>query len=232
MKNKNRVTFPVLSGNHAQTITSVLRQAITVGDIQAGERLDLDDLSKHFGVSRTPVRDAIKQLQTEGLVTIYPRRRVEVSRLDERDIDELFAMREILEKKVLERAIGRLSSEDLEEMKKILERMDKKHTSNDAWLKLNNEFHGIINAASGWERFIAQIDMLRINVDRYLRNYLSIRGRTVPQNQHWELYKACQAGDVKKAKAIVEQHIGETSAALVKHLKHKLAKTKRSSSYE
>lgn len=221
MNNKHRLPLPTLPPNHGQAITAVLRQAITVGDIQAGERLDLDDLSRHFGVSRMPVRDAIKQLQAEGLVTIYPRRRVEVSRLDEKDIDELFAMRGALEKKTLERAIGRLRSEDLSKMRQILEQMDQADTTIDGWLKMNNDFHEIINAASGWERFVAQIDVLRVNVDRYLRNYLSIRGRGSPQNQHWALYEACRTGDVNEAKAIVEQHIGETAEALCNYLKEK-----------
>lgn len=189
------------------------------GNLKAGERLNLDQLSKHFGVSRMPVRDALKQLQAEGLVVIHPHSRVEVVTLDVDDIEELFEMREALESRTVEKAVSRLETSDLARMRQILERMDRGRLNNDHWLKLNNEFHRIINQASGWHRFVESIEVLRVNVDRYLRNYLSIRGRDIPSQQHWALFEACRTGDVNEARQIIAGHIGDTGRALVAYLR-------------
>ncbi|QIE55673.1 GntR family transcriptional regulator [Pikeienuella piscinae] len=207
-----------LHTSRTQTVADALRQAILEGALEAGERLNLDDLSEHFGMSRMPVREAIKMLEAEGLVKIYPYRGVEVSSLGADDLDELFGLRDVLERKAAARAVTRLSEGDLGKMKRILEDMDALMDQHDEWIDLNRQFHKIVNRASGWPRLIEMIDVLRVNVERYVRAYVSMMGRETPQREHWALYEACRNRDPEAAQAAISDHLRHTAESLASHL--------------
>lgn len=196
----------------------VLRESILSGERPAGIRLNLDDIAEELGVSRMPVRDALKQLETEGLVTIYPHRGVEVSELTLDDIEEIFGIRTILEKKAIARAVPKLTLSELELMRQTLTEMDALSGHGSEWMELNTRFHSIINEACGWPRLLEMINVLRANVDRYLRTYWRVMGYKKPQEQHWALYKACQERDVAKAEAILAEHFEDTLKALLSAL--------------
>ncbi|WP_340108264.1 GntR family transcriptional regulator [Pikeienuella sp. HZG-20] len=204
--------------SRTQTVADALRQAILEGALQAGERLNLDDLSEHFGMSRMPVREAIKTLEAEGLVKVYPYRGVEVSSLGADDLDELFGLRDVLERKAVARAVPRLSESDLGEMKRILENMDSLVDQHDEWLDLNRRFHEIINRACGWPRLTEMIDVLRVNVERYVRAYVSMMGRETPQREHWALYEACRDRDPEAAQSVISDHLRHTADSLASQL--------------
>lgn len=213
MAEKRFSRFATLQMSRRDTIVDALRETIQSGELPAGERLSLDEIANEFGVSRMPVREALKQLESEGLVKFYPYRGVEVSVLAPDDLDELFSIRSALEQMALERAVLRLSAEQLEEMHTTLKKMDDTEGWGD-WLELNHRFHHTINEASGWPRLVEMIEMLRVNVERYVRAYLSIQGREKSRNQHWALYEACLNRDVERAKAVIAEHLSDTSSAL------------------
>jgi DNA-binding GntR family transcriptional regulator len=205
----------VLPISRKDIVVEILRESILSCERAAGSRLNLDDIAEHLNVSRMPVREALKQLEVEGLVTIYPHRGVEVSELAIADIEEIFEIRTLLEQKAVEKGIANLTQANLDEMKVILIRMDAIVGNAGEWLELNTKFHNIINVACGWPRLIEMIDVLRVNVDRYLRTYWRLLGYERPQAQHWALYEACLERDIVRAKAIVGDHFKDTSAALV-----------------
>lgn len=211
--------------SRTQAVADALRLAILEGTQQAGERLNLDDLSEHFGVSRMPVREAIKMLEAEGLVKVYPYRGVEVSSLGADDLDELFGLRDVLERKAVARAVTRLSAGDLARMKQILEDMDSLMDQDDKWIDLNRQFHEIINRACGWPRLIEMIDVLRVNVERYIRVYVTMMGRETPQREHWALYEACRDRDPEAAQSVISDHLRHTADALASQLPDAGAKT-------
>ncbi len=215
MKPKNARGPLDLPASRKDAIVETLRAAILSGDIAPGERLNLDDLAQDYGVSRMPVRDALKQLEAEGLVTIYPHRGVEVSQLDAEDIRELFGIRIALEQKAVEMAIGRLRKADLDAMKEILLGMDGLTGRSPDWIRQNAAFHQIINGACGWTRLIGMIDMLRVNVGRYVRSYVATHGTEVPQKQHWDLYRACADADIEAAKRVIHEHLTAAATELV-----------------
>lgn len=206
-------------------VHKVIRAAILDGRLAAGMRLNQDEIAADLDVSRMPVREALKQLEKEGLITFYPYRGVEVARLGPGDIEEMFAIRIALEQLAVERAAQMLTSTDVTRMKQILKRMDQLTEdggtqSTGLWMELNEDYHRIINNAAGWPRLIENIEDLRANVGRYVQMYLELRGRDQPQQEHWALCEALERGDVDLAKDLIAQHLKNTATELTKALSH------------
>lgn len=204
--------------SRTEAVAAGLRAAIVGGRLRAGQKLNLDELARQFGVSRMPVRDALKLLESEGLVRIYPYRGIEVSTLNPDDIDELFGLREVLEQTAAARAIERLTPDALDRMESLLRQMDGLGDDDDRWLALNAEFHAVLNDACGWPRLVEMIGQLRANVDRYVRAYVVGSGRARPQAQHWALVRACRTRDTDAARAVIAEHLRDTAAALLRTL--------------
>lgn len=214
-KTKTHVAAIELPLSRGEAILKAMRADILSGHRAPGERLNIDDLALAYGVSRMPVRDALKQLESEGLVKIFAHRGVEVSQLDAGEIEELFGIRVILEQKAAELAVPRLTAADHAEMKSILERMDRLKGRNQEWAQLNARFHEKINQASGWPKLLGMIHTLRANVERYVRAYIRMSGPENAQAQHWQLYEACVARDIALAKATVALHLDTTVRELL-----------------
>jgi DNA-binding GntR family transcriptional regulator len=204
---------PVLSRMDA--VAEALRVSILSGELEAGQRLNLDAIAEQLGVSRMPVREAVKQLEGEGLVTIYPHRGIEVSRLKLADIEEIFDLRVLLEGHAVARAVPRLTAENLAVMEVALHWMDRADISPRVWMDQNRIFHDVVNLACGSPRLIALIASLRDNVERYIRAYLTVRGREHPQRQHHEMFNACRDGDVARAVEVISAHVGDTAHMLI-----------------
>jgi DNA-binding GntR family transcriptional regulator len=202
---------PAVTRKDAVLLT--LRRAIIEGTLAPGVRLDSGDIAARLGCSRMPVRDALKELEAEGLVTCYPSRGTEVSRLDRHDIEQLFGIRLALESLAIRRAAEGLTEADFEVLRATLLEMD---ATDDLgrWLTLNEAFHARLNAASGWPRLVEQIERLRRNIERYVRARIRFDGRAGPQAQHWALYEACRARDAERACAILSDHLSRTARTL------------------
>ncbi|PZX36767.1 DNA-binding GntR family transcriptional regulator [Roseinatronobacter thiooxidans] len=200
-------------------VLGLIRSAIVDGRLSAGQKLDQNEIATSLGVSRMPVREALKHLQAEGLVVVYPYRGVEVARLDPADIRELFAIRGALEKLAIGKAMEALCHEDFLEMDTVLKAMDRlvdDTGSSDEWAVLNRRFHERINAACNWPRLLESIDQFRANVERYVRLYISVRGKEQSQREHWAILEACRTGDIATAQDIIEAHSRNTAEYLIK----------------
>lgn len=191
-------------------VLQILRTAIIEGRLEPGARLEPDRIAADLGCSRMPVREALKVLETEGLVSCYPFRGTEVSQLRAEEVEELFAMRTALECLALTRAVPNLTDQELAKMREILTHMDAPQ-EREHWRELNQRFHSIINNASGWPRLVEQIDVLRRNVERYVRIWVDSEGYETPQRQHWALYEACRIRDVAQAQRVLEEHFRDTA---------------------
>ncbi|MCS0502133.1 GntR family transcriptional regulator [Ancylobacter mangrovi] len=190
-----------------------LRRAISEGELAPGQRLDPASIALQLRCSRMPVRDAIKELEAEGLVVSYPSRGTEVSRLERSDIEQIFGIRLALEKVALERAVFRMGEEDHGALHDLLLRMDEP-SDLKSWLALNEAFHSHIAQASGWPRLVTQIERERRNIDRYVRVRVRVDGHEQPQREHWELYQACVERDAARACSILERHLNRTAQLL------------------
>src|SRR5579872_6296144 len=134
-----------------QSLTSAvaekLREQIIRGDIPEGMQLRQDAIANQFQVSRIPVREALRQLDAEGLITIVPNRGAVVPALSPDDVEELFTIRALLEPEVLRLSIPRLTEEDFAEAEVVLRRYEGELQHEDhlfSWGRLNWQFHSIL----------------------------------------------------------------------------------------
>jgi len=195
-------------------IAAALRARILRGELGGGSRLDIDEIAAAHGVSRTPVRDALKQLETEGLVRVFPYRGVEVTTLSQADLEELFGIRVALERLCIGRVMDRVTPQALEGMRRTLRRMDRSKRRDEAWTDLNTGFHNALYEASGWPHLAEMLRTHRVNIERYVRARSDDLGTARQQAQHWALLEAMERGDRAAALATIEAHYTDTVSAM------------------
>ena len=176
--------------------------------------MPLDDL----GVSQIPVREALAQLKAEGLVTYKSNRGAFVTSLSPREAKEIYLMRIALETMALEHAIPNLTKTDLARAKSALMVINVE-TDTAKWAELNWEFHAAVYQPAGMPHLLSTLEMLHINVGRYLVLYLDgMAFQQKSQVEHYALLKACEDGDIKTAIALLKQHLLDASNSLETYL--------------
>ena len=200
-------------------VTASLRDAIVHGVYHSGERLNQSELAAQYGISRIPVREALRQLEAEGLVTFDHNHGTRVARLSEEDVRDIFEMRVELESLALRAAIPRATPQDLEVARKLLDRMDRLQDAPDEWLHLNNRFHATLYAPGRRHHLLRTIRTLRHAVEPYLRLYLlALRRFEASQAQHRKIFQAYARRDVRKARAELRTHLLDTMRELLRAL--------------
>jgi DNA-binding GntR family transcriptional regulator len=197
-----------------EAVADALRLDILRGRLGAGTRLDIDEIAARHGVSRTPVRDALKQLEAEGLVQVLPYRGVEVTSLTDDDLRELFAIRIALERLAVAQAALRITEPELDGLRRVLQRMDRLKSRDRSWITLNIAFHDSVHAATRWPRLIEMIRIQRTNVERYVRARAGELGTARQQAEHWALFEALARHDPDAAESIIAAHLRQTMDAL------------------
>jgi len=199
-------------------ITEVLREAILRGILEGGMQLRQDEIARTFGVSRIPVREALRQLEAEGLVVFKPHRGAVISALSTEEIQEIYEIRIALETMAIRLSIPHLTDADLERAGRILEEIDRE-TDTGRWSELNREFHATLYAPANRPHLFSLINTHRTNVDRYLRIYISVMKRKHrSQLEHRRILEACQQRDVEGAVKALEEHLRGASEQLVAYL--------------
>ncbi|MBN9216346.1 MAG: GntR family transcriptional regulator [Mesorhizobium sp.] len=199
----------------AEQVANILREAIASGALKAGTALRQDELAERFGFSRMPIRDALRQLEAEGIVSIHPTKGAHVARMDGAEIAEIYAVRELLECEALRLSVPVLAGVKLEEAEQALDQIDVERDVG-RWGALNRGFHLLLYDACGNRRLLGLIEAHHNAADRYVRILLSnldYRGRS--QNEHRDLLAACRRRDAEKAVSILRRHLREGSETLV-----------------
>ncbi|WP_193196612.1 GntR family transcriptional regulator [Nostoc sp. MG11] len=205
-------------------IADALREAILQGIFQEGQYLRQDEIATQFGVSRIPVREALKQLEAEGLVTLHLNRGAMVSVLTAAEAQEICEIRSALEVKAIQIAIPKLSEADIEKAAVILEATDQA-TDAGVLAKLNWEFHATLYAAAERPRLLMMIKNLHVNCDRYVRVQLTqMDYHERSQKEHYQLLDACRQRDLKTAVRLLKRHIDTAGEQLVAYLQQKAQK--------
>jgi DNA-binding GntR family transcriptional regulator len=198
---------------HARTTSDViadaLRSAILQGRLQSGQSLKQDEIANEFHVSKIPVREALVQLQAEGLVNLKPSRGATVSKLTLADVEEIYTIRLALEPIALGRAIPHYTHAHFARFEGVLERIDYEEDMT-MWAELNWEFHSAMYEPAKMPRLTQTIQSLHHNVARYLlNNYLDRDYLAESQRQHREIVEYCLRGDVEGAIASLKRHLGD-----------------------
>lgn len=203
-------------------VFNALRQAIVTGELSPGERLMEIKIANKLGVSRTPVREAIRMLELEGLVVMIPRKGAEVARITEKDLRDALEVRTAIEELSVELACARIDEEGKERLKKAYmdfkEDIDTKHVQNivDGDVK----FHEVIFELTKNQRLINIAHNLREQVYRYRVEYVKdFSYHEVLVSEHYEITNAILTNDVKKAKEIMRKHLYNQELIVIKNLK-------------
>ncbi|CAD5300095.1 Transcriptional regulator [Bosea sp. 62] len=199
----------------AEQVAGVLREAIADGSLAAGTVLRQDDLAEQFGFSRMPVRDALRQLEAEGIVSIHPTKGAHVAAMDGVEIAEIYALRELLECEALRLSVPAVTDAKLDEADRVLGQIDAEPDVG-RWGALNRAFHLVLYSACGNCRLLGLIEAHHNAADRYVRILLSnLDYRSRSQAEHRELLAACRQRDESRAVHVLRQHLVEGSQTLV-----------------
>jgi DNA-binding GntR family transcriptional regulator len=191
-----------------------LRVAILSGEFAPGSQLRQDELAARFGTSRIPVREALRQLETEGLVTLQPNRGAIVASLSVQEVLELLDIRIALECRALKLAIPNMVDDDLDAAEAILDRYDAEPEA-EGWSEMNWRFHEALYAPCDRPKLLAMIVSNYGHIDRFARIQVSLTvGKENPQEEHRRLLQLCRQGSVEPCVRLLEQHIGATQKKL------------------
>jgi len=191
-----------------ELVLDQLREAILDGVLKPGEKLQQTELASILGVSRMPVREALRSLEAEGLVIFYPHRGAFVSELSPDELEQICLLREAAESRAARLGARAVGPDDLAQMGQILGEMGEPDVESDDWVALNDAFHMILYRASGLSRLCWIIELLRHNAQPYVRDRLIVPERVeVAGHEHEELLSACRNGDGDEAEEIVSRHL-------------------------
>jgi DNA-binding GntR family transcriptional regulator len=201
-------------GSAPDAVRAALRRAISMGEFAPGEQLRQDELAERFGTSRIPVREALRQLEAEGFVTILPNRGAAVSDLSVDEVVELLEIRIALECHALRLAIPAMGQVDFDEAKKILRSYDAEPDP-EKWGAFNWTFHELLYAPCNRPRLLAMVEANYGHVSRFTRALVSrATGKERPQREHYQLLELCRDGEIEKAVRLLRDHIVETQKTL------------------
>lgn len=200
-------------------VFNTLRQAILKGELKPGERLMEIALAERLGVSRTPIREALRKLELEGLVVMIPRRGAQVANITEKDLNDVLEVRLALESLAIEKACLSITEEVLEKLIDAERQFEEMIPSGDL-VKLaeaDETFHEIINQASGNVRLNQVLNNLREQMYRYRLEYLKEEeARMQLVKEHGEMICALQSRDTAEAKQIAFCHVENQRRAILR----------------
>ena len=195
-----------------------LREAIMVGHFKAGEKLDQGAISKQLNVSLSPVREAIRTLAAEGLITMVPHKGAHVAELSVAQLEELHEVRGLLEGQAAQNAVPHLTQEQLEHLASIIASAHKTN-DNETLQALNYEFHQTLYGAFPQPETLKIIKHIRNKVAPYIRLYLDAGLKEEAWSAHERIYEACKARDADLAAKETRRHLDEVCLGILKALK-------------
>lgn len=191
-------------------IHETLRQAIFEGKLKAGERLVESDLAEKMNVSRTPVREAIRKLEAEGLVEHLPRKGAEVREFTQAEIVEIYSIRRALEALAITYTVKNITEKEIEYLKKLIKKMSKLTEKNDTenLFDVCQEFNNILMNSCKMPRLIKLINTYQEYLKRFrFVTMASSERKQAAQRDHEEILEAIIARDEEWAEKIVKAHL-------------------------
>lgn len=203
-------------------VFNTLRQAILTGELKPGERLMEIHLANRLGVSRTPIREAIRKLELEGLVTMIPRRGAEVAQITEKSMNDVLEVRRAMDALCVELACDRITPEELEQLKEACDVFEAAVKTRDVKkiAQADVALHDIILRATGNQRLIQLVNNLSEQMYRYRFEYIkdsSQHERLV--EEHRMIYQSILQKDQEMAAAAARTHIDNQKKAIIHQIR-------------
>jgi len=205
-----------------ELVLEAIREAIKNGTLQPRERLMEIQLADDLGVSRTPVREALRKLEQEGFIVMVPRKGAYVSDLSMKDVADVFEIRAALDGLAGGLAAERITEEELELMERMLVEKGEAINQNDIdkLVEADTRFHEAMYMASRNERLSNIISNLREQIQRFRLTSLSVPGRREDSlKEHRQILEAIQARDIQLARQLAQEHIENAETVLIDSLK-------------
>ena len=202
-----------------QEVAERLRQRIFAHELTPGTWIDEQKLAEQYGISRTPLREALKVLASEGLVELKPRRGCYVTEISRRDLDDLFPLIAMLEGRCAAEAVSKAKPADIAALKQIHEALEKAaHDERiEAFFEANQEFHRKVQELSGNRWLLQVIQDLRKVLKLSRMHSLSLEGRLQQSlDEHRLIMAAIAGGDAKRAEQLMHDHLLSGREALAK----------------
>lgn len=202
--------MPSLQMHKTKTALAVeaLRDAILHGEIKPGERLHVDDLSRQLKMSRTPIREAVRILEAEGLIVNEPHRQVTVADLSGEKAQEVYLLRAHLEGLAAQWATDRMTADDIAELEKFLQEMEQAYA--------NRDYEAFRRSNAGWHHCFHRVAGAKLLRDFILRLWVrfpwdviwEVPGRVETSLQeHRQILEAVKARDAEKVGQLMREHI-------------------------
>ena len=205
-------------------VFNTLRQAILKGELETGERLMEIQLAERLGVSRTPIREAIRKLELEGLVLMIPRKGAEVAKISARSLRDVLEVRRALEELAIELACQRMTEEDLGELQEAQDEFKKAIADGDAMriAETDEHYHDVIYSGTQNAKLIQMLNNLREQMYRYRLEYIKDADkRKILILEHERVLKAIRDRKVAEAKEAMREHIDNQEITVARNITEK-----------
>jgi DNA-binding GntR family transcriptional regulator len=191
-----------------EAVLEQLRRAIITGDLSPGSPIRQDALAKRFGVSRVPVREALKILEGEGQVLYRPHKGYLVAKLDHEEVRELYHIRRLLEEEAIRLAIPNFTDEQLDELEGLAKQMSELEPEDiERLAALNRDFHFGFFRPCGLPRLVKQIRLLWDSSDAYRAlYYMDGKQHALVHEEHEALVEAARARQTERVLEVLEAH--------------------------
>jgi DNA-binding GntR family transcriptional regulator len=199
-------------------IAAALRTAIYDGQFADGEELNQVELAAFFHVSRVPIREALRQLQAEGLVRIVAHHRTMVAGLTVAQILDLIEMRAVLEGYLTRKSAPSLDRAAVKRLREICDETDQLRDYGSRWVVKNWEFHRLLYAAASSQAMVEAVERIHLHIERYARKAGTAERQRQAAAEHRQILRAIERRNYAKAGALVERHVRHTGEEIRRHL--------------
>jgi len=229
--NKERKLLPIVLDGYKplrDVVFETLRDAIITQVLKPGERLMEIQLADEMGVSRTPVREAIRKLELEGLVVMVPRKGAYVAGVSMKDIHEVYEVRAALEMLAVTLAAERITDEELDALERqVLRESEEEASQNehalDNIIYIDSSFHDIIYQAAHNQRLVQFVNILQEQLQRFRAASLSRPGRSkTALDEHKQIVEALAERNGELAAKLAKEHIENAENAMISGMEENL----------
>ncbi len=206
-------------------VFNTLREAILKGELRPGERLMELQLATKLGVSRTPIREAIRMLEQEGLAITIPRRGAEVAKMTEKDMEDVLQIREALDELAASIACDQITEEELEQLVCTMHEFESAARKKDIkrLAEVDEQFHDIIYQAAGNPRLVTIFNNLREQMYRYRIEYLKDeQNYPVLLKEHKEIVNAFKNRNKEVVAGCMRKHVANQALAVKKIIQNQV----------
>lgn len=222
MKNTKVLDYPVERPiTLRERIVAFVKDSVINGRLKPGERVPEHEIAKNFGISRTPIREAFRQLESEGFITVIPRKGAIVSPITAKDVSEFYSIKSLLEGYAAGLACAKFTEKELKRLTQINQQMQKCATKEDVrgFYLLDNQFHEVFLSSSGNDKLCELAHQIAQQFERFRIMALSLPGRmNTSIKQHEDIIMAFTDKNAELVEKLVRANAELSAEVLVNEL--------------